>query len=76
MSNNYLLAFYHAHLELVILNAFSAASVFIMVCLIVDRYIFVFFPARIRTGNARKNVGSYILYSFIVGFAVKCPEKR
>lgn len=71
MSGNYLLAFYHAHLELVILNAFSAASVLIMVCLIVDRYIFVFFPARIRTGNARKNASSFILSSFIAGFVVK-----
>lgn len=71
MSNNYPSAFYHAHLELVVLNAFSAASVFIMVCLIVDRYIFVFFPARIRTGSARKNIGSSILSSFIAGFMVK-----
>jgi len=70
MSNNYPSAFYYAHLELVILNAFSAASVFIMVCLIVDRYIFVFFPARIRTGNVRKNVNSFILSSFIAGFMV------
>jgi len=70
MSNNYPSAFYHAHLELVILNTFSAASVFIMVCLIVDRYIFVFFPARIRTGNVRKNVNSFILSSFIAGFMV------
>ncbi|XP_067205646.1 probable G-protein coupled receptor B0563.6 isoform X2 [Linepithema humile] len=73
MSNNYPSAFYHAHLELVVLNAFSAASVFIMVCLIVDRYIFVFFPARIRTGSARKNVGSSILSSFIAGFMISCP---
>ncbi|XP_011865745.1 PREDICTED: probable G-protein coupled receptor B0563.6 [Vollenhovia emeryi] len=73
MSNNYPSAFYHAHLELVILNGFSAASVFIMVCLIVDRYIFVFFPARIRTGNARKNINSFILSSFIAGFMISSP---
>ncbi|XP_032675015.1 probable G-protein coupled receptor B0563.6 isoform X2 [Odontomachus brunneus] len=73
MSGNYLSAFYHAHLELVILNTFSAASVLIMVCLIVDRYIFVFFPARIRTGNARKNVSSFILSSFIAGFVISIP---
>ncbi|XP_014475314.1 PREDICTED: probable G-protein coupled receptor B0563.6 [Dinoponera quadriceps] len=73
MSENYLLAFYHAHFELVILNAFSAASVLIMVCLIVDRYIFVFFPARIRTGNARKNASSFILSSFIAGFMISVP---
>lgn len=73
MSNNYPSAFYHAHLELVILNAFSAASVFIMVCLIVDRYIFVFLPARIRTGNVRKNVNTFILSSFIAGFMISSP---
>lgn len=70
MNNNYLSALYYAHIELVILNAFSAASVFIMVCLIVDRYIFVFFPTRIRTGNTRKNVNSFIVSSFIAGFLV------
>lgn len=73
MSNNYPSAFYHAHLELVFLNAFSAASVFIMVCLIVDRYIFVFFPARIRTGKTRKNVNTFILSSFIAGFMISGP---
>lgn len=73
MNSNYLSAFYHAHLELVILNAFSAASIFIMVCLIVDRYIFVFFPARIRTGSTRKNVNSFILSSFIAGFVISSP---
>ncbi|XP_025989946.1 probable G-protein coupled receptor B0563.6 [Solenopsis invicta] len=73
MSNNYPSAFYHAHLELVILNAFSAASVFIMVCLIVDRYMFVFFPARIRTGSTRKNVNSFVLCSFIAGFMISSP---
>lgn len=73
MNNNYLSALYYAHIELVILNAFSAASVFIMVCLIVDRYIFVFFPTRIRTGNTRKNVNSFIVSSFIAGFLVSGP---
>ncbi|XP_077267638.1 putative G-protein coupled receptor B0563.6 isoform X3 [Temnothorax americanus] len=73
MSNNYPSAFYHAHVELVVLNAFSAASVFIMVCLIVDRYIFVFFPSRIRTGNVRKNVNSFVLSSFIAGFMISGP---
>ncbi|XP_029164599.1 probable G-protein coupled receptor B0563.6 isoform X2 [Nylanderia fulva] len=73
MNNNYLPAFYYAHIELVVLNAFSAASVFIMVCLIVDRYIFVFFPARIRTGSTRKNVNSFIVSSFIAGFLVSGP---
>ncbi|XP_050465299.1 probable G-protein coupled receptor B0563.6 isoform X1 [Cataglyphis hispanica] len=73
MNNNYLSAFYYAYLELVILNAFSAASVFIMVCLIVDRYVFVFFPARIRTGNTRKNVNTFILSSFIAGFVISSP---
>lgn len=73
MGNDYPSVFYYAHLELVILNAFSAASVFIMVCLIVDRYIFIFFPARIRTGNTRKNVNTYILSSFIAGFVMSGP---
>ncbi|XP_020293399.1 probable G-protein coupled receptor B0563.6 isoform X2 [Pseudomyrmex gracilis] len=73
MSNNYPSAFYHAHLELVIMNAFSVASVFIMLCLIVDRYIFVFFPSRFRTGNARKNVHNLILFSFIAGFVISGP---
>ncbi|XP_078045300.1 putative G-protein coupled receptor B0563.6 [Augochlora pura] len=73
MKNNYPSAFYHAHMELVAVNIFSAASILIITCLIVDRYIFIFFPPRIRTRNARKNVRSVILCSFIVGFAISAP---
>ncbi|XP_043253735.1 probable G-protein coupled receptor B0563.6 [Colletes gigas] len=73
MKNNYPSVFYHAHLELVAVNTFSIASILIMTCLIVDRYIFIFFPARIRGRNARKNVRSSILCSFILGFAVSAP---
>lgn len=70
MKNNYPSAFYHAHMELVAVNVFALASILIMTCLIVDRYIFIFFPARIRSRNARKNVRSFIMCSFILGFAV------
>lgn len=73
MKNNYPSVFYHAHLEQVAVNTFAAASILIMTCLIVDRYIFIFFPARIRGRNARKNVRSFILCSFILGFAVSAP---
>lgn len=68
--NNYPSVFYHAHLELVAVNTFAIASISIMTCLIVDRYIFIFFPVRIRSRNARKNIRSFILCSFILGFAV------
>lgn len=71
--NNYPSTFYSAHLELVALNTFSTAGTLIMTCLVVDRYIFLFCPARIRTGNARKNAKSFILYAFILGFAVSAP---
>ncbi|XP_043524773.1 probable G-protein coupled receptor B0563.6 isoform X1 [Frieseomelitta varia] len=73
LRNNYPSVFYHAHLELVAVNTFAIASILIMTCLIVDRYIFIFFPARIRSRNARKNVRSFILCSFILGFAVSAP---
>ncbi|XP_076675252.1 putative G-protein coupled receptor B0563.6 isoform X2 [Andrena cerasifolii] len=71
--NNYPSVFYHAHLELVAVNTFAIATILIMACLIVDRYIYIFFPARIRSRNARKNCRSFILYSFILGFAVSAP---
>ncbi|XP_068969898.1 probable G-protein coupled receptor B0563.6 [Bombus flavifrons] len=71
--NNYPSVFYHAHLELVAVNTFAIASISIMTCLIVDRYIFIFFPVRIRSRNARKNIRSFILCSFILGFAVSAP---
>lgn len=70
MRNNYPSVFYHAHLELVSVNSFAIASILIMTCLTVDRYIFIFFPARIRGRNARKNCNSFVLCSFILGFAV------
>ncbi|XP_017767041.1 PREDICTED: probable G-protein coupled receptor B0563.6 [Eufriesea mexicana] len=73
MKNNYPSVFYHAHLELVAVNTFAIATILIMTCLIVDRYIFIFFPARIRSRNARKNVHSFTLCSFILGFAISAP---
>ncbi|XP_076233514.1 putative G-protein coupled receptor B0563.6 [Calliopsis andreniformis] len=73
MRNNYPSVFYHAHLELVAVNTFAIASILIMTCLIVDRYIFIFFPARIRSRNARKNCNTFVLCSFILGFAVSAP---
>ncbi|XP_076653752.1 putative G-protein coupled receptor B0563.6 [Halictus rubicundus] len=73
MQNNYPSGFYHAHMELVAINIFAVASILIMTCLILDRYIFIFFPARIRSRNARKNVRSIVLCSFIVGFAISAP---
>nr|XP_031844604.1 probable G-protein coupled receptor B0563.6 [Nomia melanderi]XP_031844605.1 probable G-protein coupled receptor B0563.6 [Nomia melanderi]XP_031844606.1 probable G-protein coupled receptor B0563.6 [Nomia melanderi] len=73
MKNNYPSAFYHAHMELVAVNVFALASILIMTCLIVDRYIFIFFPARIRSRNARKDVRSFVLCSFIIGFAISAP---
>ncbi|XP_017788131.1 PREDICTED: probable G-protein coupled receptor B0563.6 [Habropoda laboriosa] len=73
MKNNYPSVFYHAHLELVAVNTFAIAGILIMTCLIVDRYIFIFFPARMRSRNARKNVRTFILCSFILGFAVSAP---
>ncbi|XP_076754892.1 putative G-protein coupled receptor B0563.6 [Xylocopa sonorina] len=73
IKNNYPSAFYHAYLELAAVNTFAIASILIMTCLITDRYIFIFFPARIRNRNARKNVRSFILCSFILGFTVSAP---
>nr|XP_003708230.1 PREDICTED: probable G-protein coupled receptor AH9.1 isoform X1 [Megachile rotundata]XP_012152376.1 PREDICTED: probable G-protein coupled receptor AH9.1 isoform X1 [Megachile rotundata]XP_012152377.1 PREDICTED: probable G-protein coupled receptor AH9.1 isoform X1 [Megachile rotundata] len=73
MKNNYPSVFYHAYLELVAVNTFAISSILIMTCLIVDRYIFIFFPARIRSRNARKSVRSFVLCSFIVGFAASAP---
>ncbi|XP_029033018.1 probable G-protein coupled receptor B0563.6 isoform X2 [Osmia bicornis bicornis] len=73
MKNDYPSAFYHAYLELVVVNTFAIASILIMTCLIIDRYIFIFFPARIRSRNARKSVRSFVLCSFILGFAASAP---
>lgn len=73
MKNNYPSVFYHAHLELVAVNTFAIASILIMTSVIVDRYIFIFFPTRIRSRNTRKNIRSFILCSFILGFAVSAP---
>lgn len=66
----YLSAIYQAHVELVAANTFMAASIFIMACLTVDRYLSVFLPGRLRGGYIRRNSHAAIVVSFVVGFLV------
>ncbi|XP_015602277.1 probable G-protein coupled receptor B0563.6 isoform X2 [Cephus cinctus] len=73
MNKFYLAALYHAHIELVLLHTFMAASIFIMASLTVDRYVSVFFPARLRSGNIRRNANSLIIASFMLGFMISIP---
>ncbi|XP_012265703.2 probable G-protein coupled receptor B0563.6 [Athalia rosae] len=73
ISGYYLAAVYHAHVELVAVNTFMAASVFIMACLTVDRYLSVFLPGRLRGGYIRRNSNAAIAVSFLVGFLVSVP---
>lgn len=66
-------AFFHAHIELVITNSFMASSIFIVCFMTVDRYISVCLPTKFRSVHTRKNATLSIAVSYVLGTVVSCP---
>nr|CAD7426711.1 unnamed protein product [Timema monikensis] len=72
-SLTYAAAFFHAHAELVATNSCMAASIFIVVCLTIDRYISVCLPTKFRSVHTRRNARVAIATSYALAVAISCP---
>nr|CAD7446342.1 unnamed protein product [Timema bartmani] len=72
-SLTYAAAFFHAHAELVATNSCMAASIFIVVCLTIDRYISVCLPTKFRSVHTRRNARIAIATSYALAVAISCP---
>ena len=66
-------AFYQAHLELPLINAFMASSVYIIICMTVNRYISIYRPTQFQRVHTHKNARISIAASFIGGIVLHIP---
>ena len=66
-------AFYHAHVELPLLNFFMGCSIFIVLCLTKDRFLSVCFPTKYRetSNNNKAKVSTALCY--LVAFILNAP---
>lgn len=66
-------AFYLAHLEIPLLNSFMASSVYIIICMTVNRYISIYKPTHFQRIHTFKNAYIGLLFSFLGGLILHIP---
>ena len=66
-------AFYQAHLELPLINSFMASSVYIIICMTVNRYISIYRPTHFQRVHTHKNARISIAASFLGGIVLHVP---
>jgi hypothetical protein len=66
-------SFYYAHLELPLSNLFMASSIFIVVCLTVDRFASVCLPTKFKSFHTTRNARTAIIVCYIIGFFLSVP---
>ena len=72
-SKSYVIAFFFAHLEIPLLNAFMAASVYIIIGMTVNRYISIYKPTHFQRIHTFKNAYLAIAASFLFGGLLHVP---
>ena len=72
-SGDYTTAFYQAHLELPLINTFMASSVYIIICMTVNRYISIYRPTHFQRIHTHKNAKISIAASFLGGIVLHIP---
>ena len=72
-SSLYAVAFFFAHLEIPLLNAFMAASVYIIIGMTVNRYISIYKPTHFQRIHTFKNAYLAIAASFLFGSVLHVP---
>lgn len=75
MVHSYTAMWYHAHLELPIVNSFITAGTLCIVALTIDRYLSICHPlTAIRTVNTAKRTHCIIVGLFVVAISVFAPS--
>ena len=72
-SGPYATAYFHAHLMMPMLNCFMAWSVYIIICMTVNRYISIYMPTYFQRIHTFKNAYVAIFFSFMGGFILHVP---
>ncbi|XP_015923477.1 probable G-protein coupled receptor AH9.1 [Parasteatoda tepidariorum] len=70
---SYIAAVYYAHVEMPLVNAFMASSVFLVVALTVDRYFSVCLPTRFKEVHNTQRAKRSIAAAYICAFALYIP---
>ena len=70
---SYTIAFYQAHLKLPMINSFMASSVYIIICMTVNRYISIYKPTQFQRIHTHKNARISIVSSFTGGMLINLP---
>merc|ERR1719361_2557383 len=71
--NSYSTAFYLAHLMVPLINSFMASSVYIIICMTVNRYISIYKPTQFQRIHTFKNASIHITLSFVAGILLHIP---
>ena len=72
-SKTFSTAFFQAHLEIPLLNSFMAASVYIIICMTVNRYISIYKPTQFQRFHTFRNAYIAIFLSFLGGMFLHIP---
>lgn len=72
-SGSYAQAYFHAHLMMPLLNCFMAWSVYIIICMTVNRYISIYMPTYFQRIHTFKNAYVAIFFSFMGGVILHVP---
>ena len=72
-SESYVMAQCHAHWMMPLLNCFMAWSVYIIICMTVNRYISIYMPTYFQRIHTFKNAYVAIFFSFLGGVVLHVP---
>jgi hypothetical protein len=70
---SYAKAYFHAHMMMPMLNSFMAWSVYIIICMTVNRYISIYLPTYFQRIHTFKNAYVAIFCSFMGGVLLHVP---
>merc|ERR1719391_808555 len=73
LEGGYITAFYQAHMELPLTNLFLVNSVYIIICITVNRYIAIYEPFKFQKIHTLKNARLCLSFSFICSVLLHIP---
>lgn len=71
--NSYPEAFFYAHIEIFVVSMFMASSVFIIICLTVERYLAVCIPHKYRKIHKKGNAKVVVFGSYALSVIINSP---
>ncbi|XP_013777254.1 probable G-protein coupled receptor AH9.1 [Limulus polyphemus] len=66
-------SFYYAYVELALVNAFMASSVFLVVALTIDRYFSICLPTRYKEVHNDRRARRSIIAAYVLAFCIYVP---